>query len=99
MFGYIVPVMTVLSNEQKLRYRSFYCGVCHTLRDQYGQIRRLSLSNDMTFLAMLLTSLYDPDAKIIRSRCAVHPLKSHVYLSFGILHIISSHHPTGSCRL
>ena len=81
MFGYIFPVMSVLNNEQKLRYRSFYCGVCHALRDQYGQIRRLSLSNDMTFLAVLLSSLYEPETELIKSRCAVHPLKSHVYLS------------------
>ena len=81
MFGYIHPVMSVLSDEQKLRYRSFYCGVCHALSDQYGQIRRLSLSNDMTFLAVLLSSLYEPEARLTRSRCAVHPLKSHAYLS------------------
>ena len=72
MFGYIHPVMSVLSDEQKLRYRSFYCGVCHALSDQYGQIRRLSLSNDMTFLAVLLSSLYEPEARLTKSRCAVH---------------------------
>ena len=26
MFGYIAPVLSVLSDEQKQRYRSFYCG-------------------------------------------------------------------------
>ena len=81
MFGYIVPVFSVLSEEQKQRYRSFYCGVCHSLRKRYGQIRRLSLSNDMTFLAMLLTSLYEPETRSTDARCALHPLKSHLFRS------------------
>ena len=64
MFGYIAPVLSVLSEERKQRYRSFYCGVCHALLKRHGQARRLSLSNDMTFLAMLLSSLYEPETGI-----------------------------------
>lgn len=81
MFGYITPVLSVLSEERKQRYRSFYCGVCHALKSRHGQSRRLSLSNDMTFLAMLLSSLYEPDTGSTGSRCVLHPLKSHPYLS------------------
>ena len=61
MFGYIAPVLSVLNDEQRLRYRSLYCGVCHALKQRHGQSGRLSLSNDMTFLAMLLSSLYEPE--------------------------------------
>ena len=81
MFGYVTPVLSVLSEEQKQRYRSFYCGLCHALRNRHGQVRRLSLSNDMTFLAMLLSSLYEPDADFTKSRCGLHPLKAHAFLS------------------
>ena len=81
MFGYITPVLSVLAEERKQRYRSFYCGVCHALKQRHGQAGRLSLSNDMTFLAMLLSSLYEPDASSASSRCAVHPLKTHPWLS------------------
>ena len=81
MFGYIAPVLSVLSEEQKQRYRSVYCGVCHALRDRHGQTGRLSLSNDMTFLALLLSSLYEPETKESRSRCGIHPLKSHPFVS------------------
>ena len=59
MFGYVAPVLSVLSDEQKQRYRSVYCGVCHALKARHGQPGRLSLSNDMTFLALLLSSLHD----------------------------------------
>lgn len=81
MFGYISPVLSVLNDSQKHRYRSFYCGVCHSLRKRYGQSCRLSLSNDMTFLAILLTSLYEPAEISTRERCALHPLKPHSCLS------------------
>lgn len=81
MFGYVVPVLTALSEEQKQRYHSFYCGVCHALRNRHGQIRRLSLSNDMTFLALLLSSLYEPETVEESARCCVHPLKSHTFLA------------------
>ena len=81
MFGYIAPVLSVLSDEQKQRYRSFYCGVCHALLKRHGQARRISLSNDMTFLAMLLSSLYEPETDSSASRCSVHPVKQHAFLS------------------
>ena len=40
MFGYIAPVFSALTEDQKLRYRSFYCGVCHALKDRSGQVQR-----------------------------------------------------------
>ena len=81
MFGYIAPVLSVLTDEQKQRYRAFYCGVCHALKKRHGQSGRISLSNDMTFLALLLSSLYEPESENARSRCAVHPVKPHEYFS------------------
>lgn len=85
MFGYIAPVLSVLSEEEKKRYRAFYCGVCHALKTRFGWLDRISLSNDMTFLAMLLSSLYEPDTTETPSRCAVHPLKAHAYFSSGMI--------------
>ena len=79
MFGYVAPVLGMLTEEQKARYRSYYCGVCHALRDRYGSLTRVSLSNDMTFLALLLSSLYEPEGTEESARCAVHPAKKHPY--------------------
>ncbi len=85
MFGYITPVLSVLSEEEKQRYRAFYCGVCHALRSRFGLIDRIALSNDMTFLSIVLSSLYEPDALKTSARCAVHPLKTHAYYSSGMI--------------
>ena len=42
MFGYVAPVLSVLTDEQKQHYRSVYCGVCHALKSRHGQSGRLS---------------------------------------------------------
>lgn len=60
MFGYIAANQQAFSKEEKDRYRKYYCGLCHQLDMQYGSIGRASLTYDMTFLSMLLSSLYDP---------------------------------------
>ena len=80
MFGYVAPVITALPEERKEAYRAVYCGVCHALLRRWGQPARIALSNDMTFLAMLLSSLYEPAATDHTSRCPLHPMKSHRYL-------------------
>ena len=60
MFGYIMADEKQLSPEEVARYRKVYCGVCHSLKEQNGQLCRMTLTYDMTFLALLLNSLYEP---------------------------------------
>ncbi len=85
MFGYIAPDLSRLTEDQKRTYRAVYCGLCHSLKERYGQSGRISLSNDMTFLAVLLSSLYEPETVETESRCAVHPLKRHAVQSSGMI--------------
>ena len=80
MFGYITPALDALTEEQRKRYRACYCGLCRTLKERYGDMGRLTLSNDMTFLFMLLSSLYEPEEKTGEARCALHPLKPKGYM-------------------
>ena len=47
------------------------------LKDHYGQTGRLTLSYDTAFLALLLTSLYEPEDRERKIRCAVHPVEKH----------------------
>ena len=75
MFGYIVPKMDALSAEQRDRYRRIYCGVCRDLGELSGRSGRLLLSHDMTFLALLLNSLTEPEERAESVRCGVHPLR------------------------
>ena len=75
MFGYIICNKSGLSKEELDRYQSVYCGLCRALGDRFGQKERMSLSFDMAFLALLLSSLYEPEEKGESFRCPVHPLR------------------------
>lgn len=80
MFGYIVPNTSVMTDVQKWRYRDIYCGLCHVLRQRYGLTGTLTLSNDLTFLAMLLNSLYEEKENVGCERCIPHPIQRHTYV-------------------
>ncbi len=75
MFGYIECNRSKLSSEELERYQSVYCGLCRNLKSRYGELERLSLSYDMTFAVLFLSSLYEPEERVERFRCSVHPLK------------------------
>ncbi len=76
MFGYVVANVDALSEFDRDRYRSVYCGLCRALSKSYGQIGRLTLTYDMTFLIILLSSLDKTEiAEEKTFRCAMHPLK------------------------
>ena len=61
MFGYLVAATKVLEDDELSRYKSVYCGLCRSLKRCFGQHARLTLNFDMTFLVLLLSSLYEPE--------------------------------------
>lgn len=75
MFGTVVCNKKALTDEEAGRYRSVYCGLCRALRTRYGQIERMTLNYDMTFLALLLNGLYEENNDSEEIRCPMHPLK------------------------
>lgn len=79
MFGYIIANKETLSNEDEHIYRSYYCGLCHALRERYGTASRLTLNYDMTFLTLLLSSVYTTKETMRSARCFVHPVNHHDY--------------------
>lgn len=75
MFGYIICNKKGLSTEEQERYQSVYCGLCRKLGERFGQMQRLSLNFDMTFLILFLSSLYEPQETVQDFRCGIHPGK------------------------
>lgn len=75
MFGYVVANVDKLSEEQRGLYRAYYCGLCSELGRRHGQLSRSTLTYDMTFLILLLSSAADEEAVYTPFRCAVHPFK------------------------
>ncbi len=83
MFGYVTVNRDRLTAEEWERYSAFYCGLCRTLRSRYGIGGGLTLSNDSTFLLILLSSLYEPEETGEKRRCPIHPMKARTYVQAG----------------
>lgn len=79
MFGYIVVHKPELKVREYETYRASYCGLCRSLKKRHGRLGQMTLSFDMTFLALLLTGLYEPETAVGCGRCLAHPLKRHHY--------------------
>ena len=89
MFGYIVTNSEILAEEDKQRYKAVYCGLCRALKERHGQFGRMTLNYDMTFLVLVLNSLYEPEMSKGDERCIIHPCKKHCYLSSEIMEYAS----------
>ena len=59
MFGYIIVNKQELKFREFDVYQSYYCGLCQSLKERFGRRGQLTLSYDMTFVALLLSALYD----------------------------------------
>lgn len=75
MFGYIIVNKPELKVREFDEYMAYYCGLCRALKDKYGLKGQISLSYDLTFLALFLTGLYEKETKDLPCKCIFHPLE------------------------
>ncbi|MBR6228146.1 MAG: hypothetical protein IKQ97_00235 [Eubacterium sp.] len=75
MFGYVVVNKPELKIREFAEYKGYYCGLCHMLREKYGLSAGLTLTYDMTFLIVLLDSLYEPSRETKKRHCPIHPVR------------------------
>lgn len=80
MFGYVTAHEPELKVKDFAKYKSYYCGLCQMLKKKYGHLGQITLTYDMTFLILLLTSLYEPETKQKTCHCKVHPVKKQAIL-------------------
>lgn len=73
MFGYVIVNKGDLTFREFDVYHSYYCGLCRVLKENYGLTGQMSLNYDMTFLVLLLTSLYEPETTYEMKKCIAHP--------------------------
>ena len=91
MFGYVTPLKAELKVKDFTRFRSYYCGLCLHLKNGSGNIPRMVLNYDMTFLAVLLDSLSNKEPDFEFKRCFVHPKeKKPVVMNNDALHYASA---------
>ena len=75
MFGYVRINKMDLTFREFDYYKGYYCGLCKYLKENHGEVSRLSLNYDITFLILILTALYKLDSDITYERCIANPLK------------------------
>ena len=73
MFGYVTPLKPEMKIREYETFRAYYCGVCMHIKEHFGNIPRMTLNYDMTFLAILLDALHSEGPKFERRRCIAHP--------------------------
>ena len=81
MFGYVSINRQSLSETEYERFRAFYCGLCRTLKAQFGSASCFTLSYDMTVLDIILCALYEPEETGGCKRCAPHWIRPHRYVT------------------
>lgn len=75
MFGYVTVAKNQLTEEEYRVFCGYYCGVCKATGKCASQLCRLGLSYDITFLAIVLSSLLDDKSEIKDEHCIVHHIK------------------------
>ncbi len=75
MFGFVMADMKELSRQQRQRYNGIYCGICRRIRAQSSNAARMALNYDMAFLALLHSSLYEPEEESGSRACRLHPIR------------------------
>lgn len=75
MFGYVNINRAELKVKELDLYQGYYCGLCKKLKEKYGFLGQMTLSYDMTFLVILLSSLYESKEQKDKAFCMMHPTK------------------------
>ena len=75
MFGYLTARTDLLDEERAARYKACYCGLCRSLRSRRGLPSAMTLNFDVSFLVLLLCSLYEPEERSGDDPCPVHPFR------------------------
>lgn len=81
MFGYVTPLKAEMKVKDFSRFKCYYCGLCCHIKKQFGNIPRISLNYDMTFLGLLLDGLSPDSIEVSTHRCVLHPTEKKTVVS------------------
>ena len=81
MFGYVTPLKAEMKVKDFARFKCYYCGLCCHIKKEFGNIPRMSLNYDMTFLGLLLDALNPEELEVSIHRCALHPTEKKTVIA------------------
>ena len=80
MFGYVRINKMDLTFREYEHYKAYYCGLCKYLKRNHTELSRMTISYDITFLIVLLSSIYQPSAQVFHEKCIVDPVKKKKHI-------------------
>lgn len=80
MFGYVREYAPELKVKELSLYKAVYCGLCRSMGKCTGNCSRLTLSYDITFLAVVRLALENKGYCVKKRRCFVHPLRKRAIM-------------------
>ncbi|NLK95523.1 MAG: hypothetical protein GX275_10100 [Clostridiales bacterium] len=90
MFGYITPIKDELKVSDFELFQSYYCSLCHSIKDVFGHIPRFFLNYDSTFFIVLLDGLNKSSGNTRLSNCIKYPFtKKNILVNSKILNYIT----------
>lgn len=75
MFGYVRYDLPNLYLKDLMLYKAMYCGLCKSIGAACGQMARVGLTYDVTFLSALLHNMTGTDITVEKQNCFEHRLK------------------------
>ena len=80
MFGYVRINKMDLTFREYEHYKAYYCGLFKYLNINHTEQSRMSIHYDITFLIVLLSSIYQPSAQVFHEKCIVDPVKKKKHI-------------------
>ncbi len=75
MFGYVRYDLPNLFLKDLMLYKALYCGLCKSIGASCGQMARVGLTYDVTFLSALLHNMTGTDIQVEKQNCFEHAVK------------------------
>ncbi len=75
MFGYVTICREAMSEEGRNIFNAYYCGLCKATGRMCSHAARMGLSYDITFLAIVLSSVVSETPKLNERKCLLHPVR------------------------
>lgn len=76
LFGYIKVHKDELKVKEYNTFKAYYCGLCFSIKQNFGNVPRIALSYDAAFLALLLSSVFHEKNDFEQKKCISNPLKN-----------------------
>lgn len=89
MFEYVTSNKKNWPKADQMIYKSYYYGIRHSLRKKIGTKGNNSLNSDMTFLAILLSGIYEPKEKSDIVKSIIPPFRKYKRVHSEVIDYVS----------